>query len=325
MPTTERSQGAGAARRIFVVTPGFEGALVAELGELEMLAARAPVTPPPLFSAQQPGLVNASDCGAAADRAIDPVFARQQLPDAHEVRGASVAALAEASYARVQEAVDLAVGAFTIHAFAPTGAEPGQASRAQLIAHELLARLQQRRRRAARLYRPAEAAAAAFGEVTLIIQVLLVARNRAWVSATTPGPLPRGGWMVSPWPGGIAPVVEDRLPPSRAYRKLEEAFLWMADEPQPGQWCVDLGGAPGGWTYTALQRGARVIAVDRAALEPPVRGHRALTMVEGNAFTYQPPLERVPVDWLLSDVICEPGRALDQLKRWLQNGWCRRV
>jgi 23S rRNA (cytidine2498-2'-O)-methyltransferase len=89
--------------------------------------------------------------------------------------------------------------------------------------------------------------------------------------------------------------------------------------------CVDLGGAPGGWSYTALRRGARVIAVDRAPLEPPVRGDPRLTMLKGNAFTYEPPPTLVPVDWLLWDVICEPTRALSQIERWLRLAWCRRL
>jgi 23S rRNA (cytidine2498-2'-O)-methyltransferase len=126
----------------------------------------------------------------------------------------------------------------------------------------------------------------------------------------------------------VFPVADDRRPPSRAYRKLEEALAWMGDGPKAGQVCVDLGAAPGGWTHVALARGARVIAVDRAPLEPPVRGHRALTTVEGNAFTYEPPPARRPVDWLLCDIICEPARTVDLLGRWLGTAapsWCRRL
>jgi len=134
---------------------------------------------------------------------------------------------------------------------------------------------------------------------------------------------------VAPWPGGVAPVADDRRPPSRAYRKLEEALLWMDEAPTAGQICVDLGAAPGGWTHVALSRGARVIAVDRAPLEPPVRGHRALATVEGNAFTYEPPSARRPVDWLLCDVICEPARTVELLGHWLgladRAPWCRRL
>jgi 23S rRNA (cytidine2498-2'-O)-methyltransferase len=123
----------------------------------------------------------------------------------------------------------------------------------------------------------------------------------------------------------VAPVADDRRPPSRAYRKLEEAFMWLGAEPRPDELCVDLGGAPGGWSYTALRRGARVIAVDRAPLDRPVLGDPRLTMIEGNAFTYAPPPRMTPVDWLLADVICEPARALALIDLWLSHGWCRKL
>ena len=37
-------------------------------------------------------------------------------------------------------------------------------------------------------------------------------------------------------------------------------------------------------------------------------------MIVGNAFTYQPAAE---VDWLLSDVVCEPARALALIRGWV--------
>jgi 23S rRNA (cytidine2498-2'-O)-methyltransferase len=272
-----------------------------------------------------PGIVSALEPTTEVDPLLDPVFARQQLPDALPIEAPSVAALAEACYAAVQDTVDGNPGPFTIHVFAPTGAGEGLGSRATLIAAALLERLRDRRRRAARAYRPPEEAAARFGEIALLLQVLVVDRTRAWVSAAKPRALSGGGWTLAPWPAGAAPIADDKRPPSRAYRKLEEALLWMGEGPKPGQTCVDLGAAPGGWTYVALARGARVTAVDRAPVEPPVRGHRALTMVEGNAFTYEPPAARRPVDWLVCDVICEPARTIELLGRWLTDPWCRRL
>jgi len=154
------------------------------------------------------------------------------------------------------------------------------------------------------------------------VQVLLLDRERGYASAAPPRPLPRGGWQLAAWPGGIAPVADDRRPPSRAYRKLEEAFCWMNDQPAAGELCVDLGGAPGGWSYTALKRGARVIAVDRSPLAPELLRAPRLTMIEGNAFTYEPPQ---PADWLLSDVICEPSRSLALIERWVSRRACRKL
>src|SRR5262249_3767361 len=117
-------------------------------------------------------------------------------------------------------------------------------------------------------------------------------------------------------------VAEDRAPPSRAYRKLEEAFAWMGAAPRAGETCVDLGAAPGSWTYAAARRGARVLAVDRAPLAPAVAGLRGVTTVAGNAFTYAPP---APVDWLFSDIVCEPERAIALAGDWLAAERCRNL
>jgi FtsJ-like methyltransferase len=302
------------SRRVFLTTPGFEAALTAEL----------PALLRPILSGHPPGVVLTSE--SAPDLSpIDPIFARQQLPMAHEVRAGSVAGLAEAGYGIVETIVDRTGGPFTIHAFASTGAGAGLGSRAGLIAKELLDRLRARRRRSARGYRTPEDASLGFSEIELVIQILMIDRDRAWVSAAKPQVVPGGGWTIAPFVAGVAPVGDDRRPPSRAYRKLEEAFLWMGEQPQEGDLCVDLGGAPGGWSYTALRRRARVIAVDRAPLERPVRGHPGLTMITGNAFNYEPPAHELPVDWLLSDVICEPARMLALLDRWLSRAWCRRL
>jgi len=297
--------------RVFLATPTFESALIAELGS----NADARAVP------QAPGLVIAHEPAADAP-ALDCVFARQQLPAARAIGAASVAGLADACYGAVEEAIDRAAGPFTVHAVVPTGADPRLHGRCALVAQQTLMLLRQRRRRAVRHFQPAEDAAQAFGQMAALIQILLLDREHGFVSVAPPRALPSGGWDLAPWPAGLAPVAEDRRPPSRAYRKLEEAFLWMGTEPTPGQLCVDLGGAPGGWTYVALKRGARVVTVDRAPVEPPVLGHPALTMIEGNAFTYVPPRA---VDWLLSDIVCEPARSLSLIKDWLARGLCKNL
>jgi 23S rRNA (cytidine2498-2'-O)-methyltransferase len=322
--------------RAFVATPGFEAALAAEL---------APVEAHVLV----PGVVVTG--AHEGDRAIDPVFARQALPGAAELGGASVRALAEAAFASVEGAIDRWPGAFAVHAFAPPaplddgepGALPGAraahtraraarrpsapaapppargakdaglGARVALVARELLALLDERRKRASRR-RLAAIAPADFDEDVLLVQLLLVARDRLLASAAPPRPLPRGGFDLAPWPAGAPPVADDRAPPSRAYRKLEEALQWMGAAPRAGETCVDLGAAPGSWTLMAARRGAAVLAVDRAPLAPDVARQPGVTAVAGNAFTYEPPR---PVDWLLSDVICEPARAIALVESWL--------
>jgi 23S rRNA (cytidine2498-2'-O)-methyltransferase len=306
-----------ASSRIFLATPGFEDAVIAELP----LAWRAGAA----VAGDWPGLVIAAEREpeeADIADALDPVFARQQLPRARAIAGSGVGALAEACYQAVERSVDRAGGPFTIQTAVATGADPGLAARAELIAEQALGLLHQRRRRAARLYRPPLDASRSFAEIHCVVQLLLVTRERGFVSAARPRALPRGGWDLSPWPAGVVPVAEDRRPPSRAYRKLEEAFAWMGAEPRPAELCVDLGAAPGGWTYGALARGAHVIAVDRAPLAPPLDRHPNLRAMTGNAFTYVPPQ---PVDWLLSDIVCEPRRALELLATWVERDLCRNL
>ena len=322
--------------RIYVGTPGFEAALRAELA-------------PSATRVLVPGVISSD--APETDAPADPVFARQVLPEAADLGGASVRALAEAAFASVEGAIDRWPGAFALQAFAPPapssdeeptalpsarathtraraarragarGASPtasgtrdgGLASRAALVERELLALLGERRKRASRR-RLATLASADFGEQVLLVQLLLIARDHLLVSAAAPRALHRGGFDLAPWPAGAPPVADDRAPPSRAYGKLEEAFAWMAAEPRAGQTCVDLGAAPGSWTYAAARRGAAVLAVDRAALAPAVARLPGVTSVAGNAFTYEPP---GPVDWLLSDVICEPARAIALVDAWL--------
>lgn len=305
------SENKTAAIRLLLATPGFEAALAAEL--------------PPPWQAQTdtawPGLIRAREPGPESPP-CDPVFARQQLPNAGSLAGASIAALAEQAYALVEAEVDRATGPFTLHAYALTGADPRLHSRAALVGAETLALLRQRRRRASRAYQPPEEAARSFGALALVVQLLLLDRERGYASASPPRALRQGGWQLGAWPGGVAPVADDRRPPSRAYRKLEEAFCWMNDQPAPGELCVDLGGAPGGWSYTALKRGAHVIAVDRSPLAPELLREPRLTMIEGNAFTYEPPRR---ADWLLSDVVCEPPRSIALIEHWVAHRACRKL
>jgi hypothetical protein len=318
----------------FVLTPGFEAALVSELGGA---AARCRTL--------APGVVAAD----ATPPDVDPVFARQALPDAVEAEGSSVRALAEAAYTAVEAAIDRWPGPFTVHAFPPPAppAEEGDTtlpaarlthtraraarkagapreasreapgaglgSRATLVGRALLELLGERRKRASRRH-VAELAPAKLDEGVLLVQLLLVGRERLVVSAAAPRPLARGGFDLAPWPAGAAPVDDDRTPPSRAYKKLEEAFQWMGAAPRQGQTCVDLGAAPGSWTYAAARRGARVVAIDRAPLAPAVARMPGVTTAAGDAFAYAPPS---PIDWLVSDIVCEPARAITLVEQWL--------
>jgi 23S rRNA (cytidine2498-2'-O)-methyltransferase len=129
----------------------------------------------------------------------------------------------------------------------------------------------------------------------------------------------------SPFPNGMPRFVEDRDgPPSRAYLKLWETFARLRRQPGPGERCLDLGAAPGGWTWLLARTGAEVLAVDRAPLAPEVHRLANVTWRQGSAFGIDP-ADVAPVDWWCSDVIAYPDRLLGLVTRWLDSGRVRNL
>jgi 23S rRNA (cytidine2498-2'-O)-methyltransferase len=99
----------------------------------------------------------------------------------------------------------------------------------------------------------------------------------------------------------------------------------VAQRPQPGELCLDLGSSPGGWTLGSPKaRGARVISVDKAPLDSSLAKLPGITHRRQSAFALDP-LTVGPVDWLFSDVICYPRRLLSLMQKWLQTGQVRRL
>jgi len=126
------------------------------------------------------------------------------------------------------------------------------------------------------------------------------------------------------WRGGQRRMADDDAAPSRSYLKVEEAYIVLGYEPQDGETVVDLGAAPGGWSYSAAKRGAQVIAVDNGPLKGGALNHPAITHRLEDAFKFQPPPGTV-YDWLFCDLVEEPHHVLQNIVQpWLANGWCRR-
>lgn len=125
-------------------------------------------------------------------------------------------------------------------------------------------------------------------------------------------------------PNGPRRMADDPLAPSRSYLKVEEAYGLLSREPQPGETVVDLGAAPGGWSYSAAKRGARVIAIDNGPLKGGALGHPQIEHRREDAFRFRPaPGERF--DWLFCDLVEDPHHVLRNLvEPWLAGGWCRR-
>jgi 23S rRNA (cytidine2498-2'-O)-methyltransferase len=129
----------------------------------------------------------------------------------------------------------------------------------------------------------------------------------------------------NPFPNGEPKLIEDRGgPPSRAYLKLWEALARLRRQPQPGERCLDLGAAPGGWTWLIARTGAHVLAVDKAELAGYVERKPNVTWQEGSAFAMDPAHHK-PFDWLFSDIICYPDRLHRLVSTWLDAGKVRNV
>ncbi|MDV3241316.1 MAG: 23S rRNA (cytidine(2498)-2'-O)-methyltransferase RlmM [Methylocaldum sp.] len=114
--------------------------------------------------------------------------------------------------------------------------------------------------------------------------------------------------------------------PSRSTLKLEEAFLTFLDDPKeslsPGMTAVDLGAAPGGWTFQLVKHHIKVTAVDNGKLEPALLDTGLVEHLRMDAFRYRPPK---PVDWLVCDVVEQPARIAALIGEWTALGLCRRA
>ena len=130
---------------------------------------------------------------------------------------------------------------------------------------------------------------------------------------------------TSPFINGLCRFEEDHIgPPSRAYLKLWEACTLWRDWPRPGQSCLDLGAAPGGWTWAIASLGATVTAVDRAPFAPSISAMPGVRMVRESAFALEP--DTMPAsDWLFSDIIAYPERLLALVQRWIGSGRVARI
>lgn len=144
-------------------------------------------------------------------------------------------------------------------------------------------------------------------------QAMPTAHLGAW-TLLAPDRLLASPSKTSPFPNGEVLFVEDRLgPPSRAYLKLWEACTRLGTWPRAGDSCVDLGAAPGGWSWALAQLGATVLAVDKAPLDPAVAAMPGVTWQQGSAFALPP----CKADWLVSDVIAYPARLLTLVQAWI--------
>jgi 23S rRNA (cytidine2498-2'-O)-methyltransferase len=122
---------------------------------------------------------------------------------------------------------------------------------------------------------------------------------------------------------GIHRVSMSADAPSRSYLKLAEAFEVFMDKEEQAQWlkpkmtAVDLGAAPGGWTWQLVQRGLKVTAVDNGPLKGAAASHPDIKHLRQDGFRFRP---KRPVDWLVCDMVEQPQRVAALITEWIISG-----
>ena len=124
------------------------------------------------------------------------------------------------------------------------------------------------------------------------------------------------------WPLGIPRLRRAGRAPSRSAQKLTEAIVVFLGERdtdwlRPGQRAVDLGAAPGGWTWVLASRGLRVTAVDTGPLTGDVAHDPRVRHLRADGLTWRPPR---PVDWLVCDIVERPARIAELVAGWIADG-----
>ena len=255
--------------------------------------------------AQGPGWVRARS--APGDQAPEAAFAQLILPAPSEIRAASVNALARQMLQFFAESVRAErIAAAWPCVWRATASVAGLSRRVLAVERTFRELLGERLSRVSRLASPQpprEGPARGLFVYFTEFECAWAARRAIF--------------------GGQRRMADDPAAPSRSYLKIEEAYGVLGREPRPGDSVADLGAAPGGWSYSAAKRGARVIAVDRGPLKAGAHGHARITHRREDAFGFRPAPGQV-FDWLFCDLLAEPHHVLHAVVRpWLEHRWCR--
>ncbi|MET1076440.1 MAG: 23S rRNA (cytidine(2498)-2'-O)-methyltransferase RlmM [Pseudomonas sp.] len=128
------------------------------------------------------------------------------------------------------------------------------------------------------------------------------------------------------WPMGIPRLKFPRAAPSRSTLKLEEAWHHFIPREEwderlaAGMTSVDLGAAPGGWTWQLVNREMLVTAIDNGPMAESLMDTGLVEHLQADGFTYKP---RRPVDWMVCDIVEKPARNAALLEAWIGEGLCR--
>ena len=130
----------------------------------------------------------------------------------------------------------------------------------------------------------------------------------------------------SPYVMGIPRLKMPAGSPSRSTLKLDEAIQWFLSPSQQnellhsGMQAVDLGAAPGGWSWQLVQRGLLVTAIDNGPMQDALMKTGMVDHLKTDAFTFAPEKK---VDWLVCDMAERPLHVSRLIARWFTRGDCR--
>lgn len=114
--------------------------------------------------------------------------------------------------------------------------------------------------------------------------------------------------------------------PSRSTLKMEEAIHWFLSSEQQtvlisnGMTVVDLGAAPGGWTWQFVKRDCLVTAIDNGPMDDELMRTGMVEHLRTDAFTYAP---KKKIDWLVCDMAERPLHVSRLISRWFTNKQCK--
>ncbi|VUD56763.1 Ribosomal RNA large subunit methyltransferase M [Thalassocella blandensis] len=129
---------------------------------------------------------------------------------------------------------------------------------------------------------------------------------------------------ISPWLGGIPRLRAPKSAPSRATLKLEEAWHHFVPKQEwssrlaPGLRAVDLGAAPGGWTWQLVQKSMFVDAIDNGPMDEALMESGQVDHHRADGFVFIP---KKSVYWLVCDIADKPARVASLVCRWAENRW----
>lgn len=123
----------------------------------------------------------------------------------------------------------------------------------------------------------------------------------------------RNGGM-SGAPGEVPDIHLPEASPSRAYLKIEEAFLRWKPQLRPGLEVLEVGCAPGGATTAMLDRGLKVVGIDPQRMDPRVDGRAGFRLIRKQARRVSAEdLRGADPEYLVMDMGIAPLEALDEL------------